>query len=227
MLKRQWLIVIVAVMMVCAFIPIVSFADGDKAGAENTIASTDVTKTALQEDAGDAGKLADSTESAADNESADSNEPDAHTEPSDVAEPEAHTEPADVTEPEAVTEPTKATDSTSHADPMDADKAGGAGNVTGPAPKKSSGKDNISKAAASAVLVAVNETASLPGYELTTVGVQQVPLSGDPIISYCCILHLILLLAAVILLVLYILNMKKHQARIFELEKELEGYFDE
>lgn len=221
MLKRQWLIVIVAVMMVCAFIPIVSFADGDKAGAENTIASTDVTKTALQEDAGDAGKLADSTEPA------DSNEPDAHTEPSDVAEPEAHTDPADVTEPEAVTEPTKATDATSQADPMDADKADAAGNVTGPAPKKSSGKDNISKAAASAVLVAVNETASLPGYELTTVGVQQVPLSGEPIISYCCILHLILLLAAVILLVLYILNMKKHQARIFELEKELEGYFDE
>lgn len=66
-----------------------------------------------------------------------------------------------------------------------------------------------------------------PGYELTVVGEEQVPLAGNLLDGHCCVLHLFLIIIAALLLLVYARDMKKRQARIFELEAELEGYFEE
>lgn len=70
-------------------------------------------------------------------------------------------------------------------------------------------------------------TVDQPSYELTVVGEEQVPLAGNLLDGRCCVLHLFIIFIAGILLLYYIRDMRKHQARIFELEEELEGFFEE
>ncbi|MDO4176851.1 MAG: hypothetical protein Q4D99_05175 [Bacillota bacterium] len=75
--------------------------------------------------------------------------------------------------------------------------------------------------------VAAAGVAAQPGYELTVVGEDQVPLAGNLLDGHCCVLHLFLIILAGLVLLYYARDMKKRQARIFELEEELNGYFDE
>ncbi|MCQ2547085.1 MAG: hypothetical protein MJ161_06025, partial [Clostridia bacterium] len=60
------------------------------------------------------------------------------------------------------------------------------------------------------------------GYEFTVLGNENTPLAGGLLDAHCCILHLLLMLAALIMLLWYTSDMKRRQRRIFELESELE-----
>lgn len=138
----------------------------------------------------------------------------------DVAEPE----PTELTDP---VDPTEPTDQTEPTDTTAPDTSKASTNTAAPDKKvkSKSGKNNGIRTAAVATVDAVSDAA--PDYELTVVGTQEVPLSGNVLDSHCCVLHLLIILIAGLMLVWYTRDMKKRQARIFELEKELEGYFDD
>ncbi|MGC4020354.1 MAG: InlB B-repeat-containing protein [Muricomes sp.] len=60
-------------------------------------------------------------------------------------------------------------------------------------------------------------------YELTPIADTETPLANTDLDDHaCCILHFLLMLLALLVLILYTKDMKKRQARIFELREELE-----
>ncbi|NLD18752.1 MAG: hypothetical protein GX663_00685, partial [Clostridiales bacterium] len=62
------------------------------------------------------------------------------------------------------------------------------------------------------------------GYEITTIEDNKTPLANNLLSEHCCILQLLLMLAALITYMLYTKDMKRRQRRIFELEEELTEY---
>ena len=59
-------------------------------------------------------------------------------------------------------------------------------------------------------------------YELTVVGEERTPLSAGFLDTECCILHLLIMLLATAVLIWYTKDMKEQQARILELEDQLD-----
>ena len=59
------------------------------------------------------------------------------------------------------------------------------------------------------------------GYNVTTIGDGQTPLAKNLLDLNCCILHLLIMLAAMLVLLWYTHDMKKRQRKIFELEEQL------
>ena len=59
------------------------------------------------------------------------------------------------------------------------------------------------------------------GVELTQIAAEKTPLANSLLDANCCILHLLIILAALIMLLWYMHDMKKRQKRIFQLEEEL------
>lgn len=60
------------------------------------------------------------------------------------------------------------------------------------------------------------------GYGVTVIGDADTPLANSLLDATCCILHLLIMLAAMLMLIWYTYDMKKRQKRIFELKKELQ-----
>ncbi len=87
-----------------------------------------------------------------------------------------------------------------------------------PAPAPGSG-NNDGAGGAAAVLTA-NPDGS---YSLTEIGESHIPLADNLLDEYCCILHFLIMLAALLMLLWYTYDMKKRQRRIFELESVLKG----
>ena len=58
-------------------------------------------------------------------------------------------------------------------------------------------------------------------YNVTTIGNGQTPLANSLLDLNCCILHLLIMLAAMLMLLWYTHDMKKRQRKIFELEEQL------
>ena len=58
-------------------------------------------------------------------------------------------------------------------------------------------------------------------YNVTTIGDGQTPLAKNLLDLNCCILHLLIMLAAMLVLLWYTHDMKKRQRKIFELEEQL------
>ena len=58
-------------------------------------------------------------------------------------------------------------------------------------------------------------------YNVTTIGNGQTPLAKNLLDLNCCILHLLIMLAAMLVLLWYTHDMKKRQRKIFELEEQL------
>ena len=107
---------------------------------------------------------------------------------------------------------------TDEGDPEEGDEI-----VTQPVEKPEPAKSHAKAAEKTAVATAPTH----PAYELTVVGEEQTPLSNSLLDSDCCLLHLLLIFLAAVAMIIYIVDMRKQQARIFELEDELEGFFDE
>lgn len=59
------------------------------------------------------------------------------------------------------------------------------------------------------------------GVELAQIAAEKTPLANNLLDSNCCILHLLIILAALIMLLWYMHDMRKRQKRIFQLEEEL------
>ena len=60
------------------------------------------------------------------------------------------------------------------------------------------------------------------GYNVTTIGNGQTPLANSLLDLNCCILHLLIMLAAMLMLIWYTHDMKKRQRKIFNLEEQLQ-----
>ena len=120
-------------------------------------------------------------------------------------------------EDQTVTEPT---DSIEPTNPPDITEPT---NITEPPKKKEVAKTSASKTQSKSIQ-SDSVVESEPGYELTVVGQQQAPLSPGVIDSSCCTLHLLIIILACIATGVYAWDMKKRQARIYELEEELGEY---
>lgn len=59
------------------------------------------------------------------------------------------------------------------------------------------------------------------GYALTEIDAENTPLANSLLDFNCCILHLLIMLAAMLMLMWYTHDMKKRQRKIFELEEQL------
>ncbi len=87
-----------------------------------------------------------------------------------------------------------------------------------PAPVPAPG-NNDGTGGAAAVL-----TANPDGtYSLTEIGEHKIPLADNLLDEHCCILHFLIMLAALLMLLWYTYDMKKRQRRILELEATLRG----
>ena len=88
-----------------------------------------------------------------------------------------------------------------------------------PAPPPDAKADKAAPRTPAAAAITESDTRS---YELTVVGEEKIPLSGGFLDTECCILHLLIMLLATVILLLYTRDMKKRQERILELEEELD-----
>ncbi|MGN0702216.1 MAG: hypothetical protein ACI4KL_03445, partial [Lentihominibacter sp.] len=59
-------------------------------------------------------------------------------------------------------------------------------------------------------------------YNVTTIGDGQTPLANSLLDANCCILHLLIMLAALLALIWYTHDMKKRQRRIYDLQGQLQ-----
>ena len=88
-----------------------------------------------------------------------------------------------------------------------------------PAPPPDAKADKAAPRTPAAAAITESDTRS---YELTVVGEEKPPLSAGFLDTECCILHLLIMLLATVILLLYTRDMKKRQERILELEDELD-----
>ena len=88
-----------------------------------------------------------------------------------------------------------------------------------PAPPRDAKADKAAPRTPAAVAITERDTRS---YELTVVGEEKTPLSAGFLDTECCILHLLIMLLAAAVLIWYTKDMKEQQARIFELEDQLD-----
>lgn len=91
-----------------------------------------------------------------------------------------------------------------------------------PAPPRDVKADKAAPRTPAAAAITERDTRS---YELTVVGEEKTPLSAGFLDTECCILHLLIMLLATVILLLYTRDMKKRQERILELEEELDLFW--
>ncbi len=87
-------------------------------------------------------------------------------------------------------------------------------------PAPAPGPGNNDGAGGAAAVLTANPDGS---YSLTEIGESHIPLADNLLDEYCCILHFLIMLAALLMLLWYTYDMKKRQRRIFELESVLKG----
>ena len=94
--------------------------------------------------------------------------------------------------------------------------------VAGTTPPIDANPDRPTPNTAVTAAVAELPAADARGYELTVIGEKKTPLAGGFLDTECCILHLLIMLLAAAVLIWYTKDMKEQQARIFELEDQLD-----